>query len=222
MKPAQLQAAIQEQASSEPHQFQFTREDARELAETHFKLATIFARISGVKLGTKTNAKTGGPRIQDPDRPKRAPTAYILFSLDKRPSIAARNQGMGSQQVAAEIGKAWRALSPSERHEYDVEAKARRDQFFADMAIYKQRQKAHGRVSVTTETGDDHHNSHDQDSDGSPESRQHGEPAPTNGHAGETPAKKLKKKKARRSKTGGDEDTPKKKKRTKHAAAAAE
>ncbi|KAJ2358018.1 hypothetical protein IWW50_003356 [Coemansia erecta] len=191
-----------------------SKTDAQELAESYAKLASVYARIAGIKSVVKSSAV---PRVRDPNRPKRPPTAYILFSLDKRPVIAARHEGMRSQDVAVEIGKAWRALSEAERREYDAEAKARRDQFFSEIDVYN-KTKANGTTSKAAESAD---------STGDHTSSQPSHPAAENGNHDDGSAKKTKKKrssepgsakkKSRKSKAGheGADETHKRKKRVK-------
>ncbi|KAJ2659492.1 High mobility group [Coemansia sp. RSA 1199] len=199
-----------------------TKEDARVLAETYTKLASVYARVAGVKVSPKSGVTH---RVRDPNRPKRPPTAYILFSLDKRAGIAARNEGMRSQDVAVEIGKEWRSMSEEARREYTIEAEARRNKFFADLEVYKKSTKASANGGVDS---DDEYQPPTNGVVPEPEV-----PAPaSNGTDTNEVIKKTKKKKssdpnstkkkARKSKSGqeGGEETPKKKKKTKQPAEA--
>ncbi|KAJ2121283.1 high mobility group [Coemansia sp. RSA 720] len=196
-----------------------TKEDAR---VTYTKLASVYARVAGVKVSPKSGVTH---RVRDPNRPKRPPTAYILFSLDKRAGIAARNEGMRSQDVAVEIGKEWRSMSEEARREYTIEAEARRNKFFADLEVYKKSTKASANGGVDS---DDEYQPPTNGVVSEPEV-----PAPaSNGTDTNEVIKKTKKKKssdpnstkkkARKSKSGqeGGEETPKKKKKTKQPAEA--
>ncbi|KAJ2477731.1 high mobility group [Coemansia sp. RSA 2131] len=200
-----------------------TKEDARVLAETYTKLASVYARVAGVKVSPKSGVTH---RVRDPNRPKRPPTAYILFSLDKRAGIAARNEGMRSQDVAVEIGKEWRSMSEEARREYTIEAEARRNKFFADLEVYKKSTKASANGGGVD--SDDEYQPPTNGVVSEPEV-----PAPaSNGTDTNEVIKKTKKKKssdpnstkkkARKSKSGqeGGEETPKKKKKTKQPAEA--
>ncbi|KAJ1728396.1 High mobility group box 1 [Coemansia biformis] len=119
-----------------PQGFMLSAEDAHELSEGYYKLALVYSRISGVRLNAKLAA---GPRYRDPDRPKRPPTAYLLFSVDKRPSVAAEFPGMKSQDVASKIGESWRGLAPDDRARYTNIAADLRKKYFSDLVDYKRR-----------------------------------------------------------------------------------
>ncbi|KAJ2107722.1 High mobility group box 1, partial [Coemansia sp. RSA 921] len=124
-------------------------------SDAHVERQSEDSTLNGVI--TREDARVVGPktgvthRVRDPNRPKRPPTAYILFSLDKRAGIAARNEGMRSQDVAVEIGKEWRTLSEEARREYQIEADVRRDKFFADLDVYNKSKKAPAKGSVESD-----------------------------------------------------------------------
>ncbi|KAJ2499579.1 High mobility group box 1 [Coemansia sp. RSA 1972] len=179
---------------------------------------------------TRDDARVVGPktgvthRVRDPNRPKRPPTAYILFSLDRRAGIAARNEGMRSQDVAVEIGKEWRKMSKEERQEYQIEADVRREKFFADIAAYEGKKAlANGGVE-----SDDEYQPPTNGIVSEPEVQA---PASNGTHTDDASKKTKKKKssdpnstkkKARKSKSGheGGEEAPKKKKKSKQPAEA--
>ncbi|KAJ2181073.1 High mobility group box 1 [Coemansia sp. RSA 1807] len=221
MRTSQSDAHVERQSEDSTLNGVITREDARVLAEAYTKLASVYARVARVKVGPKTGVTH---RVRDPNRPKRPPTAYILFSLDKRAGIAARNEGMRSQDVAVEIGKEWRTLSEEARREYQIEADVRRDKFFADLDVYNKSKKAPAKGSVESD------DEYQPPTNGVvPEPEVHA-PASNGTHTDDVSKKTKKKKssdpnstkkKARKSKSGHEgEETLKKKKKSKQPAEA--
>ncbi|KAJ2451049.1 High mobility group [Coemansia sp. RSA 2336] len=172
-----------------------TQQDAQELTEAYTRLAKIYARISGAKLTIKSNMHTVK---RDPNRPKRPPTAYLLFSQENRPRFVAKFEGKSSQEIASEMGRAWREMSAGERQEYEAQAKALKEQFSKEIDDFNH-QKA-GPAAGDAPAA-------------SKPTASAPEPA-TNGTAQQSDeSKKPKKKKVRKAKEG--EETPKKKKKSK-------
>ncbi|KAJ2848584.1 High mobility group [Coemansia brasiliensis] len=169
-----------------------TQQDAEELTDVYTRLAKIYARIAGAKMSIKTNLYTVK---RDPNRPKRPPTAYLLFSQEKRPHFVAKYEGKSSQEIASEMGRAWRAMSASEREEYEVQAKALKEQFFKEIDDFNHQKSAAAAAAASKPTVS------------APEPATNG----TAQHSDEP--KKPKKKKVRKVKEG--DETPKKKKKSK-------
>ena len=55
----------------------------------------------------------------DPDRPKRAKSAYIFFSDDLRASVKAQHAGISAVDVMKRLGEAWRALTPEQKEPFN-------------------------------------------------------------------------------------------------------
>lgn len=66
---------------------------------------------------------TWKPFKKDDNRPKRAPSAYMLFAADERPLVIENNPDMKLSQVMVLIGQAWKALSDSKKKPYETKAK---------------------------------------------------------------------------------------------------
>ncbi|KAJ2783660.1 High mobility group box 1 [Coemansia javaensis] len=122
-----------------PTDFALGPEDAHQLAEGYYRLAVVYSRIAGIPLNPKL---IKAARVRDPKRPKRPPTAYLLFSSDKRASVNTEFPGLRSQDVAIKIGEAWRALDPETRNRYTRIANKLRDDYFVKVDAYKKRSAA--------------------------------------------------------------------------------
>ena len=57
---------------------------------------------------TKTQKPKKAKKVRDPDAPKRARNAYMVFLAEKRESI--KESGYKGKEVATEAGKLWKAL----------------------------------------------------------------------------------------------------------------
>ncbi|KAJ2802907.1 High mobility group box 1, partial [Coemansia helicoidea] len=199
------------------------------LAEGHYRLALAYARVSGIRLNRKQATTTRRPR--DPDRPKRPPTAYLLFSVDKRPSVNAEFPGLRSQDVASKIGEAWRGLDTQARERYTDIAAGLRKKYFSDVKAYK-RKLFDGHVPLDDEDEDEDEEDIDAADDDGIDTAASQEPdlsqltpAATNGQAKRKKRRPAEpgSEKPRKSKSkgdAGDAEAPKKKKKKRTKAAA--
>ncbi|PSC71373.1 FACT complex subunit SSRP1 [Micractinium conductrix] len=74
---------------------------------------------------------------KDPNAPKRATSAFFYFSQDHRGRIKAANPGFGMGDIAKALGAEWKALTAEEKAPYDERAKADKERYQAQQAVYK-------------------------------------------------------------------------------------
>lgn len=75
----------------------------------------------GGKVSGKAAAAAGGA-------PKGAPSAYILFTMDKRASVKEEHPDLSNSEVVAKMGEMWRGLSDAQKKPYEAQAaKAKAD-----------------------------------------------------------------------------------------------
>ena len=55
----------------------------------------------------KAKGKAKGKKKKDPNKPKRAKSAYIYFSMDKRDEVKEDNPDMSNREIMSELGKLW-------------------------------------------------------------------------------------------------------------------
>jgi hypothetical protein len=53
---------------------------------------------------------------------KRPPSAYLLYSMDKRPELQAANPSLKLPDISKKLGAQWKALSASEKRPYEEKA----------------------------------------------------------------------------------------------------
>ena len=58
------------------------------------------------------------------DKPKRAPSAYILFCQAKRPSVVKENPDASFGELGKLLGEMWKSVTAKEKTKFEVAAKA--------------------------------------------------------------------------------------------------
>ena len=80
---------------------------------------------------TKTQKPKKAKKVRDPDAPKRARNAYMVFLAEKRPEI--KESGYKGKDVAKEAGKLWAALSDDEKAPYEEISDAEKKRYAEQM-----------------------------------------------------------------------------------------
>ena len=90
----------------------------RALTQHGVTTVTELASISGLSLkdlGMAGDDKKGKKRKKDPDRPKRATTAYLVFCDRHRKGVMRKNPELRSKQVTTELARLWQQVEARER-----------------------------------------------------------------------------------------------------------
>jgi len=105
-------------------------------------------KMPGKKIVKTTVAST--KPIKDINRPKKASTAYILFSNDMRQQVKASNPEMKSNQLMVELGRLWKLLSDEEKAVYNTKFEEEKARYAQEMASYSPpaAQEAHKKVEL--------------------------------------------------------------------------
>ncbi|CAJ0942075.1 unnamed protein product, partial [Mesorhabditis belari] len=74
---------------------------------------------------------------KDPNAPKRALSAFFFFSQDKRPEVQATHTEWKVMQVAQELGRMWKDMSPEQKEIYERRAQADKERYSEEMGTYK-------------------------------------------------------------------------------------
>jgi structure-specific recognition protein 1 len=81
--------------------------------------------------GKKKRAK------KDPNAPKGALSAFMMFSKEKRPQVLAENPGIVFTDVAKKIGELWKAAGPADKAPFEELAKQDKERYAREMAAFK-------------------------------------------------------------------------------------
>lgn len=86
-------------------------------------------------MGKKKNQE------KDPNKPKRAMTAFMCFSKEQRPNVVAKNPDLKFGEVGKTIGRLWNDLSEDDKQPYVEVAKADKERYEKEMSTYVPRTK---------------------------------------------------------------------------------
>ena len=74
---------------------------------------------------------------KDPDAPKKAPSSYMIFTMENRENVIKENKDMKFQDITRELGKRWGKLTPAERQVYNDKAKVASEKHKKEDAAYR-------------------------------------------------------------------------------------
>lgn len=137
----------------EPYNKQAASDKARYESEMkeYKKTAAANDDESDEETAEKANKKKKSKK--DPNAPKRATTAYMLFVKDKRSEIAEKNPDASFAEIGKLLGTAFKALDESEKTKYDDMVAEDKERYAQEMKAYKEKQ------NVTSAADNDSDNS---------------------------------------------------------------
>ena len=101
------------------YHFELFNNIVNEFSGKDFTTDDLMNEFFGIKNFTPKNA----PKKVDPNKPKRAQSAYFIFSNDKRPELmeeAKKNGGkVDVTVVSKELGKLWTEMSDKKKKPYE-------------------------------------------------------------------------------------------------------
>jgi hypothetical protein len=77
-------------------------------------------------------------RVKDPNAPKKAMTAFILFGNEERPKLKAKRPELTFGEIGKELGKQWKALTEESKLKYKAMAEKEKQRYEKEMQTYKQ------------------------------------------------------------------------------------
>lgn len=86
-------------------------------------------------IKTKMSSKKS-TKVKDVNRPKKASTAYILFSNAMRETVKAQNPTMKSNEIMTELGRLWKQISDNDREKYQKMFELERTRYENEMTSY--------------------------------------------------------------------------------------
>mgnify|MGYP000858041294 CR=1 FL=1 len=92
----------------------------------------IFASLSS-PLAKKTVEK----KKKDPNAPKRALSAFLFFSSDKRQEVIDNNPGIKFVDITREISKLWGEIDANSKKKYEEKAKKDKERYEKEKAEYE-------------------------------------------------------------------------------------
>lgn len=81
-------------------------------------------------------------RKKDKNAPKRALTAYMIFSKETRPVVVSENPSLTFTEVGRLLGEKWRALSSDQKKPFEQKSEADKDRYRMEREKYIRMRKA--------------------------------------------------------------------------------
>jgi arsenate reductase-like glutaredoxin family protein len=106
--------------------------------------------------GGKRSKNKRGKKKKDPNEPKRAPSAYLIYGQKVRDQIKSEFPDLKSSEIMQKIGERWQKLTEEEKKPYNEEAAIAKAQYESKKAEYIAKKDDH-RAPATVE--------HDEDED---------------------------------------------------------
>lgn len=81
--------------------------------------------------------KAGKPKKEkDPNKPKKAPSAYLVFMQDKQASVREQNKSLNQRELMQEMGRLWASLPETEKQRYGQTAEEEKNKYYSNMTAY--------------------------------------------------------------------------------------
>ena len=81
--------------------------------------------------------KAGKPKKEkDPNKPKKAPSAYLVFMQDKQAAVREQNKSLNQRELMQEMGRLWAALPETEKQRYGQTAEEEKNKYYDNMTAY--------------------------------------------------------------------------------------
>lgn len=77
-------------------------------------------------------------RKKDPNAPKRGKSAFMFYSIEKRPKISKKKPELSFTEIAKFIGAEWKNLKPRTKKKYEKLAEADKLRYQQEMEAYVQ------------------------------------------------------------------------------------
>jgi len=91
------------------------------------------------KKGAKKTKAAGEKKRKDPNAPKGALTAYIIFSNAKRDQVKKENPDIKFGDVAKKISALWKSVSASDKAKFEKAAAEDKKRYEREMKDYNER-----------------------------------------------------------------------------------
>jgi hypothetical protein len=82
-------------------------------------------------------AKKRGSTKKDPNKPKRANTAYQLFMKDTSATIMEEHPGLSFQERSQKVAEMWKGMSEEDKHRFDARVEQDKERYAREMDAYE-------------------------------------------------------------------------------------
>lgn len=92
---------------------------------------------SAVATPGRRRRRRGAKKERDPNKPKRALSAFFYYAAEERPNVRGINPDFSVGEVAKELGRKWNELTDAQKAPFEKSAESDRARYDADMKIYR-------------------------------------------------------------------------------------
>jgi len=82
------------------------------------------------------SVKTSKKKQKDPNQPKKAKTAYLFFSAEKRGEVKKNNPDLSNKEIMTELGQMWSSLSKEDKKEFEEKATEDKERYAREYEEY--------------------------------------------------------------------------------------
>ncbi|KAJ3002489.1 hypothetical protein HKX48_002304 [Thoreauomyces humboldtii] len=101
-----------------------------------------------------SDGESDGKRRKDPTRPKRPASGYLLFTKEIRSGLVEEHKDWSNQEIMAEAGARWKALSKEDKKPYEDAAELEGREYSKKIDAYREE---HGLPPRTSASAKQHH-----------------------------------------------------------------
>jgi len=91
----------------------------------------------GTVVAGRRRRRRGPKKERDPNKPKRALSAFFYYAKDERPNVRSINPDFSVGEVAKELGRKWNELTETEKAPYEKSAEEDRARYDVEMKAYR-------------------------------------------------------------------------------------
>ena len=105
------------------------------------RLIVRYPRFPEKPTAVKQQPQQRKKKTRDPNAPKRASNAYMIFCKARRARLKSERPDLAFGKLGAKLGEMWRQMTPSQRRPYEDKAAIDRHRFKLEMKRYSSRIK---------------------------------------------------------------------------------
>ena len=91
----------------------------------------------GLLTALPSSLKKRGSAKKDPNKPKRANTAYQLFMKDTSATIMEEHPGLSFQERSQKVAEMWKSMSDEDKHQFDARVEQDKKRYAREMDAYE-------------------------------------------------------------------------------------
>jgi len=96
-----------------------------------------FVPPPGTTATGRRRRRRGAKKERDPNKPKRALSAFFYYAADERTNVKSLNPDFSVGEIAKELGRQWNELNEEQKSPYEKQAESDRARYDVQIKIYR-------------------------------------------------------------------------------------